>query len=66
MYQWDERKLEHAEAFADILEDVLDSYWEDETQEILSHQKWYADKYYSWNYRIDKWIDFLVHLKEKP
>lgn len=65
MYQWDERKLEHAEAFADVLEDVLDSYWEDEIQEILSHQKWYADKYYSWDYRIDKWIDFLVHLKEK-
>ena len=59
MYTYSENKLVHAERFADQLEDVMDSYWTEEVQKNLDNAQEYAYTHYSWDKRINQWIDFL-------
>jgi len=63
VYSYTEDKLEHAEKFADMLEDVMDDYWSKETQKNLDNAQEYSYTHYSWNKRINQWVDFLDNLK---
>lgn len=62
MYTYSENKLTHAERFADQLEDVMDSYWSEDVQKNLDNAMSYAYTHYSWDKRINQWIDFLDNL----
>jgi len=62
MYTYTENKEEHAERFADHLEDVMDSYWTDNVQKNLDNAQEYSYTHYSWSKRIDQWVDFLDNL----
>ena len=62
MYNYTENKDKHVERFADELEDVMDSYWTKDVQDNLDRALEYAHTHYSWEKRIDQWIDFLDNL----
>ena len=62
MYTYTENKEEHAERFADHLEDIMDSYWSDNVQKNLDNAQEYSYTHYSWSKRIDQWVDFLDNL----
>ena len=63
MYSYTEHKADHAECFADMLEDVMDDYWYDKTQKNLDNAQDYAYNHYSWDKRIEQWINFLDNLQ---
>ena len=63
VYPYSEDKIEHAEKFADMLEDVMDDYWSKETQKNLDNAQEYSYTHYSWDKRISQWVDFLDNLK---
>lgn len=63
MYSYTEHKADHAERFADMLEDVMDDYWYDKTQKNLDNAQDYAYNHYSWSKRIDQWTNFLDNLQ---
>ena len=63
VYPYTEDKLEHAERFADTLEDVMDEYWSDETQKNLDNAQEYSYTHYSWSKRIKQWTYFLDNLR---
>ena len=63
IYPYSEDKIEHAEKFADMLEDVMDDYWSKETQKNLDNAQEYSYTHYSWDKRINQWVDFLDNLK---
>ena len=63
VYPYTEDKLEHAERFADALEDVMDEYWSDETQKNLDNAQEYSYTHYSWSKRIKQWTYFLDNLR---
>ena len=63
VYSYTEDKLEHAERFADALEDVMDEYWSDETQKNLDNAQEYSYTHYSWSKRIKQWTYFLDNLR---
>ena len=63
VYPYSEDKIEHAEKFADTLEDVMDDYWSKETQKNLDNAQEYSYTHYSWDKRISQWVDFLDNLK---
>jgi glycosyltransferase involved in cell wall biosynthesis len=48
--------------FADALEDVMDSYWTENVQKNLDSALEYSHTHYSWDKRINQWIDFLDNL----
>ena len=62
MYTYTENKEDHAERFADHLEDIMDSYWSDNVQKNLDNAQEYSYTHYSWSKRIDQWVDFLDNL----
>jgi glycosyltransferase involved in cell wall biosynthesis len=63
MYTYTEDKAEHAERFADMLEDVMDDYWSEKIQKNIDMAQDYAYIHYSWSKRIEQWINFLYNLK---
>jgi glycosyltransferase involved in cell wall biosynthesis len=63
MYSYTEHKADHAERFADMLEDVMDDYWYDKTQKNLDNAQDYAYNHYSWSKRIEQWTNFLDNLQ---
>ena len=62
MYNYTEDKNKHVERFADTLEDVMDSYWTKDVQKNLDSALEYSHMHYSWDKRINQWIDFLDNL----
>jgi glycosyltransferase involved in cell wall biosynthesis len=62
MYNYTEDKNKHVERFADALEDVMDSYWTKDVQNNLDNALEYTYNHYSWDKRINQWIDFLDNL----
>jgi UDP-glucose:(glucosyl)LPS alpha-1,2-glucosyltransferase len=62
MYQFTEDKLEHAERFADTLENLMDNYYSDEVKKNIDFQVEYSHTYYSWDKRIHQWMDFLDNM----
>lgn len=62
MYQYSEDKVEHAERFADMLENVMDDYDSDAMNKNLDMQVEYSHNNYSWDKRINQWTDFLDNL----
>jgi glycosyltransferase involved in cell wall biosynthesis len=63
MYNFTENKTDHAEYFADELEDVMEEYWSETTQFNLDNARQYAYTHYSWSKRISQWTNFLANLK---
>jgi UDP-glucose:(glucosyl)LPS alpha-1,2-glucosyltransferase len=62
MYQYSEDKVEHAERFADALENVMDDYDSESMKKNLDLQVEYSHTNYSWDKRIGQWTDFLDNL----
>jgi len=62
MYQFSENRVEHAEKFADTLENLMEEYNSDEVKKNLDMQIKYCHNNYSWDKRIHQWIDFLDNL----
>jgi glycosyltransferase involved in cell wall biosynthesis len=62
MYNWNESNNKHANAFAGILNMVIQEYWADFNQERLKFQKAYFNTFYDWNMRERQWQDFLSSL----
>lgn len=62
MYQYNEEKIDHAAIFADVLEDVMDDYGSANMKKNLDMQIDYSYNNYSWDKRIDQWIELLDKL----
>jgi len=62
MNQYNENKVEHAEAFADNLENVMDDYGSDAMKKNLDIQVEYSHNNFCWDKRINQWIEFLDNL----
>ena len=62
MYQYHEDPNVHANIFANVLNKVIDKFWQDEHQAKLNFQKIYADNFYSWDQRILEWDNLLKSL----
>ena len=62
MYPYIRDEVQHADRIADELDKLLDNYWDDENQEILSTAKAHADKYYSWDYRAPRWLEMFHYM----
>jgi len=62
MYQFSENRVEHAEKFADTLENLMEEYNSEEVKKNLDMQIKYCHNNYSWDKRIHQWIDFLDNL----
>ena len=62
MYPYIRDEVQHADRMADELDKLLDNYWDDENQEILSTAKAHADKYYSWDYRAPRWLEMFHYM----
>jgi hypothetical protein len=59
MYPYIKDEIEHCYRFADEIDKLMDTYWDDETQDVIDRAKKHADKYYSWDYRAPKWIEMF-------
>jgi len=62
MYNYSEDKVQHAESFADTLENLMDDYESDDVKKNLDIQIEYSHNNFSWEKRIDQWIYFLDNL----
>jgi UDP-glucose:(glucosyl)LPS alpha-1,2-glucosyltransferase len=52
--------------YTKFLENSIENYWNDETQDKLKDQFSYYNKYYSWEYRIKQWqklFDKVIKIK---
>jgi glycosyltransferase involved in cell wall biosynthesis len=50
--------------YASVLDETVENFWSDETQELLTEQVKYFNKYYSWEYRKQEWLKFLEYAKK--
>lgn len=50
--------------YADTLNETIDNYWSEETQELLYEQTKHFNKYYSWDFRLNEWKNFLQYAKK--
>jgi glycosyltransferase involved in cell wall biosynthesis len=50
--------------YAVTLDETIDNYWSDETQEMLKEQIKYFNKYYSWDYRKQEWLKFFDYARK--
>lgn len=49
--------------FATALDKEIENYWSNETQEQLHEQIKHFNKYYSWEYRTQEWLEFLNYAR---
>ena len=59
MYPYIKDEIEHCYRITDEIDKLMDTYWDDETQDVIDRAKKHADKYYSWDYRAPKWIEMF-------
>jgi glycosyltransferase involved in cell wall biosynthesis len=64
-YSWDERYSEHVERFTAQLERAISDVREARSEKLLDLQKSYADTFFSWDTRINEWLEFLTNLTPK-
>lgn len=64
-YCWHENPQIHALRFRESLISAIDKINSDETKHLLSSQKEFADRFYSWDTRAPEWIDFLSNVSVK-
>lgn len=66
MYQWHEDLNMHAHRFYQVLDGVIENYWEEGMQSQLASQKTYADVFYNWSVRKHQWDALLKSLVNEP
>ena len=66
MYQWHEDVNHHAGLFYQILEGLIENYWDEGIQSRLESQKTYADIFYNWSIRARQWEALLRSLVDEP
>jgi len=64
LVSYDSNKLNLAKKFAFALNRAIDEFWSEETQLRLQEQHVYYKKFYSWDYRIIEWKNFLSQLRK--
>jgi glycosyltransferase involved in cell wall biosynthesis len=64
LVSYDTNKSNLAKKFAFALNHAIDEYWTKETQQRLQEQHMYYKKFYSWDYRISEWQNFLSQIKQ--
>jgi len=64
LVSYDSNKVNLSRKFAFALNRAIDEYWTKETQERLQEQHVYYKKFYSWDYRISEWRNFLSQIKQ--
>jgi UDP-glucose:(glucosyl)LPS alpha-1,2-glucosyltransferase len=62
MYQYDEDPNVHVRRFLNLLDSVIDDYWNERHLAKLEFQKLYVDNFYSWDGRINEWDTLLRSL----
>jgi UDP-glucose:(glucosyl)LPS alpha-1,2-glucosyltransferase len=65
-YDFTEDTVIHADRFKAALEDALAVRDGDDTVERVAMQKAYADRFYSWDRRIDEWVRYLEGVAVAP
>lgn len=66
MYQWHEDPNKHASVFYNILDQAIETYWENDLQSRISSMKSYTDIFYNWEYRAAQWEGLLKALENEP
>jgi len=61
-YQWHEDINQHASILYQILDGVIQDYWDEGVQSRLASQASYANVFYSWNLRSMQWESLLRHM----
>ena len=61
---YDSNRANLVKKFAFALNQAIDEYWTQETQERLHAQHAYYKKFYSWDIRINEWKNFLLQIKQ--
>lgn len=62
IYPWNEDRNVHANYFANILDMIIENFWNDIMQNKLMFTKNYADNMYNWNIRKEEWNALLASL----
>lgn len=62
IYPWNEDRNVHANYFANILDMIIENFWNDIMQNKLMFTKNYADNMYNWNIRKEEWNSLLQGL----
>jgi glycosyltransferase involved in cell wall biosynthesis len=62
MYQWDEDYQKHVNLFYSVLQHAVETVRTPYYRSLTSHQKNYADLFYSWSTRKNQWIGFLTDM----
>lgn len=60
-YPFIPHKVEHAERFASLLDQTLDTYWLQSVQQQLASQTAFMRKHYTWPARAREWEKLLRH-----
>jgi glycosyltransferase involved in cell wall biosynthesis len=63
MYNWEPDQAVHAQKYAAILNNAIDSYWDSSVQSILKMQASYYNYFYGWDMRLNEWNDMLNSIK---
>jgi glycosyltransferase involved in cell wall biosynthesis len=50
--------------YATVLDKEIETFWSDKNQEMLKEQVHHFNKYYSWEYREQEWVDFLDYARK--
>jgi len=64
LVNYDSNKTNLAKKFSFALNRAIDEFWTEETQLRLQEQHVYYKKFYSWDYRISEWKNFLSQIKK--
>ena len=62
MYQYSEDITNHANVFANVLNNTITNRFSDNTLRKLKFQKTYIDNFYNWDLRAAQWTGFLQGL----
>jgi len=65
-YDWHEDPRVHAARFKGSLTRAIEDVRSGTVEEMLDMQRAYADRFYSWDTRIEEWKNYLSNLKPRP
>ena len=65
-YDWHEDPRVHAARFKATLTTAIRDVRSGAAEEMLDMQRAYADRFYSWDTRIDEWVRYLSDLRPNP
>jgi len=64
MYNWESDQKIHAQKYASILNHAIEEYWNPGLQSVLKMQVSYYNYFYSWDYRINEWMNVLNSIED--